>query len=265
MALSKWKGKTALVTGASAGIGKEFARQLAEAGVNLVITARREDRLQELASQLQSAHGVTVDCVAADLSSSEGAAVVHTFTQEKGINVDILVNNAGFGTAGEFVHTTSDKLLGMVQVNIASLVELTHLYLPAMHERQLGYILLVGSVNAFMPVPHFAVYSATKAFVRSFGEALALECQGTGVTVSTVHPGGTSTEFVEVAEMKLESFMEKALMSPKAVAEIGLSATHGGVMSTVTGFSNKLTVFFLWLMPQFLVRLGAKALFSRLH
>lgn len=265
MNLKRWRGKRALVTGASAGIGKAFAEELAAAGVHLVLTARREDRLAELAILLRSAHEVEVDWVAVDLGEPQGPAAIYEFTNNKNLRVDILINNAGFGSAGQFVEISGDKALSMIQLNIAALVTLSHLYLPGMMREKSGHIILVGSVNAFMPVPHFAVYSATKAFVRSFGEALALECRSRQVYVSTVHPGATATEFVDVAQMKLKAFMYKGLMPSRAVARRALSASYNKQISTVTGILNKLTVFFLWLLPQRLVRWGAKTLFSRLH
>ncbi len=265
MALEKWKGKRALVTGASAGIGEACARELAKAGVHLVLTARRESRLLQLASELLEVYGVEIDWVASDLASVGGPDAIYKFTQGRKLQIDILVNNAGFGAIGQFVDNSFETAQSMVRVNITALVELSHLYLPDMLERKMGHIILVGSVNAFMPVPHFAVYSATKAFVRSFGEALALECKGRGVVVSAFHPGGTSTEFLDVAEMNLKPYMKTTLMSSTAVAKKGLEAAHRGTISTVTGLSNKLAVFFLWLLPDFLVRWGARALFSRLH
>ncbi|MBT6488722.1 MAG: SDR family oxidoreductase [Deltaproteobacteria bacterium] len=265
MAYGKWRGKWALVTGSSAGIGKDFAKELAESGVNLVLTARRLDRLEALAKELKDAHGVDVRVVSSDLGSPDGVTTVTKMLDAEGLQVDILVNNAGFGIAGEFHETGVDKALGMVQVNISSLVALTHALLPGMRARGFGSIILVGSVNAFMPVAHFAVYSATKAFVRSFGEAMACECAGTGVTVTNVHPGGTATEFVEVADMKMGDFFESQLMTSRAVARIGLSSAHGGAVSVVTGLMNKMTVLMLWAMPPFMVQWGAKAFFSRMH
>ena len=265
MAYGKWRGKWALVTGASSGIGKDFARELAGGGCNLVLTARRLDRLEELAKELSEAHGVDARVVSSDLGTAEGVATITDMLQAQGLSIDILVNNAGFGTAGEFHITSAEKALGMVQVNIASLVSLTRALLLGMRERGSGNIVLVGSVNAYMSVPHFAVYSATKAFVRSFGEALATECIGSGVTVTNVHPGATATEFVDVADMKITKFMKSQLMPSRAVARIGLSAAHGGAVSVVVGLMNKLFVWFLWMMPAALVRRGARAFFSRMH
>ncbi|MEE2959337.1 MAG: SDR family oxidoreductase [Myxococcota bacterium] len=253
-----WQGKRALVTGASAGIGSAFAKELAAAGVHLVITARREDRLQALASELKSTYGIEVHVVTADLGSFDGAAVVENFLKAEKLEIDILVNNAGFGIAGSFVETAPEKVMGMIQVNITSLVELTYRLLPGMLERKSGHIMLVGSLNAFMSVPTFAVYSATKAFVRSFGEGLAGECAGSGVSVTTVHPGGTATEFSDVAEMNVSSLLEKGMMTPGQVAQIAVSASRRGAVSVVTGLMNKVVVFLLWLTPGCMVRAGAK-------
>ena len=265
MALGKFRGKLALVTGSSSGIGAEFAKLLAAAGCNLVLTARRRDRLEAIAGELREANGVSVHVVDADLGAPEGANTVCDFLKEQNLEVDILVNNAGFGSSGEFHATAPEKLQGMIQVNIASLVALTRTLLDGMRVRRSGNIMMVGSVNAFLPVPHFAVYSATKAFVKSFGEALAKECDGTGVTVTNIHPGGTRTEFVEVADMNLPFLFEKALMTPKQVAKIGLAAAHGGSVSVVTGLMNQLTVLMFWMMPPFVIRWFAKNFFGRLH
>ena len=265
MAYGKWRGKWALVTGSSAGIGVDFAKELAAAGVNLVLTARRLDRLESLAKELKAAHEVDVRVVSSDLGVPEGVGTITSMLEAEGLTIDILVNNAGFGITGEFHDMGVEKSLGMIQVNIASLVALTQALLPGMLERRSGNIIMVGSVNAFMSTGHFAVYSATKAFVRSFGEGLAEECRGTGVAVTNVHPGGTATEFVEVAGQNMSDFIMSQLMTSQAVARIGLRNAHGGRVSVVTGVLNKLTVFALWLLPDFMVRWGATFFFSRLH
>lgn len=265
MKLKAWRGRTALVTGASSGIGSEFARQLAGAGVNLVLTARREERLKELGEELEKAHGVVVSWVSADLGAPGGVDTILGFLAGRGQEVDILVNNAGFGESCLFVDGDRDRLLGMVQLNISSLVALTHGVLAGMQERGRGNIVLLGSVNAFMSVPYFAVYSATKAFVRSFGEALAEECRGTGVSVTTVHPGATRTEFIEVAQMSIPPLADLTLMTPAAVARKGLGAAACGAVSVVTGVLNKITVFFIWLAPGFVVRMVVKNVFKRMR
>ena len=265
MAYGKWRGKWALVTGSSAGIGVDFAKELAAAGVNLVLTARRLDRLEALAKELKENHGVDVRVVSSDLGHADGVGTVTKMLESEGLHIDILVNNAGFGITGEFHDMGDAKSQGMIQVNIASLVALTQALLPAMMEKKSGNIIMVGSVNAFMSTGHFAVYSATKAFVRSFGEGLAEECRGTGVSVTNVHPGGTATEFVEVAGQNMSDFIMSQLMTSRAVARIGLRNAHAGRASVVTGVLNKLTVFMLWLLPDFMVRRGATFFFSRLH
>ena len=265
MALGQWRGKLALVTGASSGIGTEFAKLLAAAGCHLVLTARRRDRLEALAAELRETHSVEVKVVDADLGTAKGASVITDFLQAGNLEIDILVNNAGFGIAGEFHETSAERLQGMLQVNIVSLVALTRTLLDGMRARRSGTIIMVGSVNSFLPVPHFAVYSATKAFVKSFGEALAKESAGSGVSVTNVHPGGTRTEFVEVAGQKLPLLFEKALMTPRQVAKTGLASAHGGAVSVVVGLMNQLTVLMFWLMPPFVLRWFAKNFFSRLH
>ena len=265
MKLKLWRGQTALVTGASSGIGVEFARHLAAAGVNLILTARREERLKNLGEELAGEFKVKVDWVRSDLGTSEGANTILAFLKEGGHCVDVLVNNAGLGEAGLFSLVDRSRALNMVQVNIASLVALTHGVLEGMRERGRGRIILVGSVNAFMAVPYFAVYSATKAFVRSFGEALGEECKGTGVGVTLVHPGATRTEFIDVAQMKVHPLIDGFLMGPGDVARVGLRAADRGAASVVVGVLNKITVFMIWLAPDFVVRVGVKTVFKRLR
>ena len=168
----RWAGKWALVTGASAGIGREIAVQLAETGANLVLSARRRDRLEELSSRLRQKNSVQVEIVTADLGRPEGPGEIFEFTSGKNIIIDLLINNAGFGAYGPFHESDLARQLGMVQVNCAAVVMLTHLYLPGMVERRRGDILIVASTAAFQAVPYIATYAATKAFDLSFSEAI---------------------------------------------------------------------------------------------
>ena len=190
----------ALITGASAGIGLEFALRLAERGYDLILVARRRDRLLELAAQVRSGHGeVRAEVIAADLSGAASAATVAAEVARLGMHVDLLVNNAGFGTHGYFETLSTEREHEEIALNVATLVGLTHAFLPAMLARGRGGVINVASTAAFQAVPYMAVYGATKAFVRSFSEALYEEVRGRGVRVLALCPGPTATEFFDTA------------------------------------------------------------------
>jgi len=194
-----YQGKTAVITGASSGIGVEFANRFAERGANLVLVARRKDRLQAVAKQIQSKHKVKVDVVVADLAEVGSAERLFKTLQRKKLQIDVLVNNAGFGTMGEFKNHDLNRIAEEIQLNVSTLVQLTRLALPAMLQRDSGVVVNIASTAAYQPVPYMAVYAATKAFVLSFTEALWGELIGTGVSAIALSPGGTKTEFFEVA------------------------------------------------------------------
>jgi uncharacterized protein len=188
----------ALVTGASSGIGEEFARQLAERGYNLVLVARREDRLEALQRQL-GPRGVRAEVEVADLENPDVVRALPTRVGERGLEVDLLVNNAGFGAYGLFLESSLESQIGQIRVNVEALVTLTHLLLPAMIERGGGAVVNVASAAGMQPIPYEAVYAATKAFVLSFTEALHVETRGSGVSVVVVSPGPVPTEWQAVA------------------------------------------------------------------
>ncbi|HEX4951733.1 MAG TPA: SDR family oxidoreductase, partial [Blastocatellia bacterium] len=189
--MSEWKNKTVLITGASYGIGEAFAQRLAAGGAHLILTARSLDRLETLAAQLRTQHGVNVTVIGADLAATTGAREVFEETNRAGLQVDLLINNAGFGALGDFAQLSLPRQLEMIQVNITALVELTHLYLQSMRARRSGAILNVASTASFQAVPYFAVYAATKAFVLSFSESLAEENRSYGIRVMALCPGST--------------------------------------------------------------------------
>jgi len=234
--MAPWQGKWALVTGASAGIGAALARQLAAGGTHLVLTARRKDRLDELAARLHAEHGVSVEVCLADLAEPEAPDAIFAFTQGKGIAVDVLVNNAGFGAYGAFDQIPVRRQLEMVQVNIAAMVQLTHLYLPAMLERRRGYVLILASTAAFQAVPYISTYAATKSFDLFFAEALAEEVRGRGVHVTALCPGATSTEFQQVAAQPDYAF--RSPESPDDVARTGLEAVARAKSVVISGTRN---------------------------
>ncbi len=191
--------QTALITGASSGIGKEFATQLAAKGMDVILVARSTGKLQELATELQTQWNVNATVITADLSKEYGAKDVYKQTQELGLTVDYLVNNAGFATSGEFLSNPHETDHNQVMVNVAAVVDMTHLYLKDMVAKGSGTIINLASVVSFQPVPYMAVYGATKAFVLSFTESLWEEYRKKGIKVLALCPGATATSFFETA------------------------------------------------------------------
>lgn len=251
MTLSVFKNKTALVTGASSGIGDSFARQLAAAGANLILVARREDRLQSLKQELEQKHGIKAEVIAMDLSDESAAQQLFEQTEGQGKQIDVLINNAGYGKQNQFTDIPLETQANMLNLNINTLTALSHLFGEKMKQRRSGHILLVGSIASFLPVPNMATYGASKAYVRSFGEALNKEMQPFGVKVSVLNPGGTATEFIQVADQEWSGWMEKVLfMSPERTAQIGLKALARGRASVVAGCSNSLGMFLLRFIPR---------------
>lgn len=245
---------TALITGASAGIGVELARQFAAHGYDLVLTARRQQPLQTLADELEGHHSMQCRVILTDLSEPDGPAGLVDELNNAGITVDLLVNNAGFGVYGPFLDAEPQRLQQMLYVNIFALTQLTRLLLPGMLERGQGKILNVASIAAFQPGPLLATYSATKAYVLSLSEALSEELRGTGVTVTCLCPGPTRTEFAEVAGMAVSRlFQGPNVMDVLPVAKAGCRATLRGQRRVVPGFSNKLAIFGSWITPRWLL------------
>src|SRR5215469_1765604 len=191
----EWQGKWALVTGASAGIGVALATQLAEGGTNLLLTARRGDRLVELARKLQDAHKIQAETFVADLTQPDAPPKIYDFTMQKDLAIDLLINNAGFGQYGELPQAPTQRLLDMVQVNCSAVVHLTRLFLPDMIARRRGYILILASTASFQAVPYISTYAATKAFDLLFAEGLAEEMKPYGIRVCALCPGSTESEF----------------------------------------------------------------------
>ncbi|HEX8224767.1 MAG TPA: SDR family oxidoreductase [Allosphingosinicella sp.] len=237
-----------LITGASAGLGAEFARQCRARGDELVLVARRRDRLEALAAELGSAH-----VIAADLARPDAAAKLLDEVAGLGLEIETLINNAGFGAAGPFVGAPPERLLEMIDLNIRSLTELCRLVLPAMLERRRGSILNVASTAAFQAGPYGAVYYASKAYVLSLSEALYEETKGKGVRVSALCPGPTATEFFEVAGSP-NGRLAKMATDPVAVVAAGLAGLAKGRPITVPGLANKVGAFGTRLMPRAALR-----------
>jgi uncharacterized protein len=254
---AKWAGKWALVTGASAGIGAAIVEQLAAAGAHLVVTARRTDRLSALASDLASRHGTRVEVFAADLAQAGAAREIHAFTTGKAIEVDLLVNNAGFGAFGHIQDIPEDRLLEMVQVNCAAVLQLTRLYVPEMIERRRGDILIVASTAAFQAVPFISAYAATKAFDLIFAEGIAEELRQFGVHVCALCPGSTHTEFQQVAQQPDRAF--RFAETAEKVARVGLEGLARGESCTISGTRNLWMVTAERLAPRsFVARMAAR-------
>ncbi|MGZ5475353.1 MAG: SDR family NAD(P)-dependent oxidoreductase [Thermoanaerobaculia bacterium] len=244
-------GQTALVTGASSGIGLDLARVLAEHGHDLVLVARGEAKLRALADDLAKRHGITAHVIAADLIKPHAAAEIVDELKRRRIDVDILVNNAGFGLTGPFVETDLQKELDMIQVNVVAVTELTKLLLVPMVARRRGRILNVASTAAFQPGPLMAVYYATKAYVLSFSEAIADELRESGVTVTALCPGPTETGFADVAQMtESRLFTMMRPMSSERVALVGYDGMIGGRRIVIPGAKNKMLVQSLRVSPR---------------
>jgi uncharacterized protein len=228
----EYKGQRALVTGASAGIGAVFARELARRGADLVLVARSQGKLAALAEELSDSYGLAVDVVAADLAKPSAATELAESLRARDLQIDILVNNAGFGLFAPLDEADPAVLADMVQLNVGTLVDLTRLYLPGMLERDRGAIINVGSTAGFQPVPYMAVYGATKAFVLSFTEALWAETRGSGVRVTALCPGSTDTGFFDVAG---DDAQVGHRIAPERVVHAAFRALDRRSSSVVTG------------------------------
>lgn len=236
--MTSLRDRWALVTGASSGIGADFARELAQRGMHLVLVARREERLEALAGELKREHGIRTRVIALDLAAPDAAGALHQRLHGESIAVDVLVNNAGFGVFGEFLEVPWERQRQMLELDVLALVHLTRLFAADMRARGFGRVLQVSSIGAFQPSPTYATYSAAKAFVLSFGEALACELRGSGVTVTVVAPGVADTEFFAVSGQKRSLFQRLTIMSSARVARIGVRAMERGRTLVVPGIAN---------------------------
>ncbi|HXJ20195.1 MAG TPA: SDR family oxidoreductase [Polyangia bacterium] len=232
--------KTALITGASAGLGRELAQLFAADKHDVVLVARRRDQLEELATRLGTEQGVTASVIPADLADPASPARIVEELGRRNLTVDFLINNAGFGSTGRFVDRDLERELAMVQVNVTALVHLTGLLLPGMVARGSGRILNMGSTAGFQPGPFMATYYATKGFVNSWTEALAYELRGTGVTATVVCPGATDTEFGAISGNGTSRLFRMGAMAAAPVARFAYRAMMAGKAVAVPGFRNKL-------------------------
>jgi len=230
--------KATLITGASSGIGEAFARRLARDGHNLVLVARSEDKLKALCDELAQKHNITADYVAIDLVEKDADKELFEETTRRGFEVNLLINNAGFGSMGYFDELDLGWELKMIDLNIRSLVALTHHYLQPMVERKSGAIMNVASTAGFQPVPFMATYAATKAFVLSFSEALWEEYRPHGIKVIAFCPGGTKTNFFSAS--KMERPIMRTIQTPEEVVEVALKGLKKGKSHTISGWTNYL-------------------------
>ena len=252
---------TALITGASSGLGEEFARQLAKSKYDLVLVARREDRLKAVADDAAKLGAAKVKVIAADLTGHESAAALHRQVTAEGLQIDYLVNNAGFGTRGRFDDLPFEREMDEIELNVTALVALTRLFLPPMVSRRSGTIINVSSVGGFTPVPFMATYGATKAFVLSFSEALAEELKDSGVTVMALCPGATRTEFQKVANVEEARMPSFAFMNADTVVTQAIAAAKRGKSVCVNGPMNKIMVESTRFTPRRLVAKIAGSMF----
>jgi uncharacterized protein len=251
--------KTALITGASSGLGKEFAQIHASKGGDLVLVARSKDKLEALKSDLQKQYGVSVYVIVKDLSDQYAPKAVYDELKGKKIQIDYLINNAGFGDFGLFAETNWEKQLEMINLNITCLTYLTRLFLPDMLENKDGKILNIASTAAFQPGPTMSVYFATKAYVLSFSEAIANELKGTGVTVTALCPGATETGFKSAAALDDSNlFKGNQIATSKEVAEFGYSKMMEGKTVVIPGIMNNLLVQSVRFAPRNIVASVAK-------
>jgi hypothetical protein len=242
--------QTALITGASSGIGYEFARTFASHGYNVVLVARGEAKLRELAQTLEPHHAINATVLPTDLAQPAAPDELATALQTQGIQIDVLVNNVGFASYGFFHELDLAKELSMIQVNIVALTHLTRLFLPGMVARRQGRILNVASTAAFQPGPLMAVYYASKAFVLSFSEAIANELAESGVTVTALCPGPTQSGFQERAAMQDSKLVQSGLMTSAEVVRQGYEGLMQGKPVVIPGLNNKIGAFATRFVPR---------------
>ena len=254
-----WRGKWALVTGASAGIGVALAEELASGGTSLVLTARRKDRLDALGQRLATTYKIQTQVFPSDLADPAAPEKIFAFTRDKEIEVDLLINNAGFGKYGEFHSVAKERLLEMVQVNCSAVVHLTYLFVEGMVARRRGDVLILASTASFQAVPYISTYAATKAFDLLLAEGLAEELAPYGIRVCALCPGSTESEFHVVAGQ--DKFIHRAETSQK-VARTGLKALAAGKSYVISGLGNYLGAHGERLVPRRLVTRTAARMFK---
>jgi short-subunit dehydrogenase len=262
MSKFRLEGSSALITGASAGIGREFARQLAGRASSLVLVARRQERLEELRDELTKRDpNLIVHVRATDLSDERAVIELFDWVEREKIPIDLLINNAGLGDVGPFATGEPPRIKEMLAVNVTALTLLTRSLLPGMIAQRRGAILNVSSTAGFLPIAGFAVYAATKAYVTSFSEAIRAELQGTGVTVTSLCPGPVPTEFTQIAARpgaKPDRSPEFVRVSAEEVARAGLAAIESNKPLVIPGFIMKIGMSLVRIMPLSILRLFSR-------
>ncbi len=246
MSIELLRGKTALITGASSGLGADFARQLAAMGCRLILVARRAEKLQALRIEIFERHAAEVDMVVMDLSGPDAPQELFDRLKARGLTVDVLINNAGYAVYGKFDRMEWERCRAMLELDVVALSHLTRLFAADMVERKSGYILQVASTGAFQPTPMYAAYAAAKSYVLYFGEALHYELRPSGVTVTVLCPGVTRTEFFDVAGQEMTAFQRLTAMNSADVARIGLRAMLRKRSCVVAG---RINTFIAWMAP----------------
>ncbi len=265
-----WSGRTALITGASSGIGEAFARALASRGADLFLTARSIDRLEAIAEELRRSDGVSVRVIGADLVDPEAPLAIHRAVAASGQQVDLLINNAGFGIVGDFADQSPERQMALLQVNVTALTCLTRLFLPAMLERRCGAVIQVASTASFQGVPYLALYAATKAFIMNLSEGLAAECAPFGVKVLGFCPGSTATAFHETAiagSMMADGVSagepHRRMQTAAEVVDYALDCLDRGRILAIPGLANRLMIFSERLVPRSFITRKAAGLYRR--
>ena len=250
MTTASLRGKYVLITGASSGLGADFARELAARGCNLILVARREDLLQALRQEITTRHGVDVEVVPLDLTAPDAPQRLYERLKDAGKVLDVLVNNAGFGLHGQFIDLPWERERDMLELDIITLVHLTKLFARDMVARDSGYILQIASNGAFQPTPTYATYAAAKSFVLSFGEALGYELRQTNVSCTVLCPGVTATEFLRVSGQRATLYQRRLMMRSADVARIGVESMLARRASVVPGRLNALLAWSVRLIPR---------------
>lgn len=265
--MKTFENKTVLITGASSGIGEAFAQNLAKRRSNLILTARSENKLRYLAEELIKTHSIDCHVFPTDLSETPNAKWLFDQISENGLSVDVLINNAGFGKWGKFLNYDRENYQNMIDLNVNSLIQITHLFLPSMIEKRDGGVINVASTAAFQPIPYGAVYVGSKAFVLSFSESLWGEYRKSGVTITALCPGTTATNFFNVAipdGTERENRMKKLpqIETPEKVAQIGLEAFLKGKNYVISGGKNYFLANLSRIFPRSFVIKIAKTFFE---
>ncbi|WP_145366055.1 SDR family NAD(P)-dependent oxidoreductase [Stratiformator vulcanicus] len=258
--IEEYADRWAVVTGASSGIGAEYARVLASRGMHVILVARRKERLKELAAELFDKHGTRTEVISADLSQSEEVGRLFREIEQLDVPVEILVNNAGFGVVADIPNTSREDVLDLIRVNISALTDLTYRFLPSMIERRHGAILNIASVAGFQPVAYMGAYAASKSYVLHFSEALWAETRDHNVTVIAVCPGPTRTEFFDVAGVS--GWLKKqSAQTPEQVVKSSLKAAERNRQFVITGWRNRLLSLLVRMAPRKIAVLESRKYF----